>query len=247
MRMKKVSSLLVAGLTLAVGTMVLQAQVYSDSADFAQYPNGATVGNLYLTSGAPMLADTGDGTTAWRYRDTGPGVPSWNGNSYQISYADGDVSGYQAITGLTPNQMYSVAIYGVYPFDPSSTAVGGSSARRGLDVSLNGGSTYSTVDNKGANVIHWVDNSTALGAAITPDTKADTRFWSWVPGTAMSDGSGNLDIYVQIPAMLSDGEANDRFVLDGFALTAGVVPEPTTLALAGLGATMLMLIRRRRH
>ena len=75
-----------------------------------------------------MLAGTVDGTTDWRYRNSGPGNVSWSSNSYQIAYADGDIPGYQAVTGLTPDSVYSVAIYGVYPY--------ASSARRGLEHQL---------------------------------------------------------------------------------------------------------------
>ena len=188
----------------------------------------------------PLLAVTGDGTPDWRYRNTGPGVPAWNGNSYQIRYTEGDVSGYQEITGLTPSMTYYVAVYGVYP--QNTTNMG---SRYGAEFSLDGGNTYSLVDNRGGSGINWVDNSTDLGVSQPTVNAGDTRFWSWIPGSGVSDASGNLDVYLRLPATLSDGTATDRFILDGFMLST--VPEPATLALAGVGAAALLFLRRRRR
>jgi len=245
MRMKKISRTLVAGLALAVGTIPLQAQwSYYDAVDFAQYTAAypSAVPNLFVTSGgAPLQATTADGTTEWRYRNSGPGVPDWNGNGYQIRYAEGDVPGYEAISGLLANQQYSVRVYGSYPANTTNSPLPGSiyGAEFGYD-----NATWTIVDNRGGSTINWVDNSSELGTPVDGTTlTGDTRFWSALP-VATTDASGNLNIYLQLPDTLSDGSVPDRFILDGFALQ---VPEPTTLALAGLGATLLMFIRRRRR
>jgi hypothetical protein len=60
---------------------------------------------------------------------------------------------------------------------------------------------------------------------------------------ATADQSGELKVYLQLPALLTDNNGNDRFILDGFGL---VVPEPSSFALLGLGSAALMIFRRRR-
>ncbi len=232
--MIKFSSTLVAAIALTVGSASLSAQSYFDAVDWLQHPDAGSSANLYTTNGGPLLADTGDGTVNWRYRNTGPGVPSWGGNAYQMRYSEGDVPGYQLISGLTPGQDYLVMIFGVYPANPNS--------HYGVNVSFDGQS-WSTIDNQGGAAIHWVDNSSPFGAALPSVGSGDTRFWSWVPGMATADQSGELKVYLQLPALLTDNNGNDRFILDGFGL---VVPEPSSFALLGLGSAALMIFRRRR-
>lgn len=238
--MTKFSSILVTAIALSISSASLSAQSYFDAVDWFQHPDAASSANLYTTNGGPLLADTGDGTTGWRYRNTGPGVPAWGGSSYQIRYSEGDVPGYQLISGLTPGQDYMVMIFGVYAQNTTNAPAPGS--RYGIDVSFDG-QTWSTIDNRGGAAIHWVDNSSELGASLPTVGAGDTRFWSWVPGTATADGSGSLKIYLQGPAALSDSSVPDRFVLDGFGLA---VPEPSSFALLGLGSAALMIFRRRR-
>jgi PEP-CTERM putative exosortase interaction domain len=238
--MTKFSSILVTAIALSIGSASLSAQSYFDAVDWLQHPDAASSANLYTTNGGPLLADTGDGTSNWRYRNTGPGVPAWGGSAYQIRYSEGDVPGYQQISGLTPNQDYLVMIFGIYPQNTTNSPTPG--ARYGIDVSFDGES-WNTVDNRGSTAIHWVDNSSEFGNSLPTVNAGDTRFWSWVPGMATADGDGNLKIYLQGPSILSDGTAPDRFVLDGFGLA---VPEPSSFALLGLGSAALMIFRRRR-
>jgi hypothetical protein len=239
--MTKFSSILVTAIALSISSASLSAQSYFDAVDWLQHPDAPGGSNLYTTNGGPLLADTGDGTTGWRYRNTGPGVPAWGGNSYQIRYGENDVPGYQLISGLTPGQDYMVMIFGVYPQNSTNSALNVRS-KYGMNVSFDG-ETWNTIDNHGGAEIHWVDNSSPFGAALPNVGSGDTRFWSLVPGMATADGSGELKLYLQLPATLTDGLGNDRFILDGFGLA---VPEPSSFALLGLGSAALMIFRRRR-
>jgi hypothetical protein len=56
--------------------------------------------------------------------------------------------------------------------------------------------------------------------------------------TGMTDGSGNLQFTYQA--------AVDEADINGIQLSINPVPEPSTLALAGLGGLSLLLFRRRK-
>jgi hypothetical protein len=241
--MKKTNTNLVAVVGLALGCLPLQAQTYFDAADWLQYPSPPNGPNLFIASNsAPVLAGTSDVVNEWRFRNSGPGTPSWNLSAYDGRYGQSDPEIYQAITGLSPNTQYQVTVYGVYPgnvaYNPPNTK-----SRHGIEISVNGGVSYDLIDSRGGAVPYWVDNSSDLGASIAaPTANVDTRFYSYVPTIAMTDGSGNINVLIRVPQLLSDGSAQDRFNLDGFAFA---IPEPTTLALAGLGAAALLTFRRR--
>lgn len=206
----------------------------------------AVSGNANDWAGATGVSTDGAGNPLWRFRDTsGPGVPSWGASAFTGNLVGGpDTNIYTVITGLLPSTEYFVRVYAVYPQNSTNQPVAGS--RYGAEFSLNGGSTWTIVDNHGSlGPITWVNNSTELGVEQPTVNAGDTRGYSVLPVTLVTDISGVGRVDVRIPALLSDATATDRMNLDGYALM--VVPEPATATLMGISLTgLLMLMRRRR-
>jgi len=187
----------------------------------------------------------GAGQPLWRYRDvSGPGVPSANSSAFTGFFSNGDVPIYSLINGLTPNTAYMVRVYAIYPQN-STNAVVGNRGRFGADVSLDNGGFWHKVDNKDSFYsITWVDNGNAGLGNVLPTTLAgDTRGYVQLGGAVVADALGVARIDVRLPQFLANGQAQDRFNIDGFALA---VPEPASMALAGMGAAALLIFRRRR-
>lgn len=151
-----------------------------------------------------------DTTSQWRFRNTGPGVPAWNGTAYTGRYADGDPAIYTTVSGLAPDSPYSARVYGVFPSNPSS--------RFGAEFSLDGGSTWTLVDNKDWSLLTWVGNSTELGVPLADQTPSgDTRFYIQLPGELLTDADGMGRVDLRLPEFISDGAAQDKFNIDGYA------------------------------
>jgi hypothetical protein len=238
MKMNACLSSLVA---LALGVVSAQAQwTYYDVMSSS---NG--VANTFGTvSGLDDWSGGVDGATpvGWRFRNTGPGAPSWNASAFTGMYANGDPALYTLIAGLIPNQSYAVRVYGVYP-KSATNAVVSTRSRFGAEFSLDTGTTWSLIDTKGAGLINWVDNSSGVGNPMSVPLNGDTRFFTELPMTLVADGTGVARIDVRLPQLLSDLSAQDKFNLDGYALA---IPEPATAGLAGLAAAALLILRRRR-
>lgn len=156
----------------------------------------------------------------------------------------GSPDGYTRISGLTPGQNYSVALFSIQ---------GG--AKDTLSISLDLGATWSTpIDTPvidaavGAGTADWLAHSTtdAIGTAVPGDSSVakdgDTRYRILV-GYQTADAAGEVIVGFRDPNLRSTGGSSDRGRIDGFAVAA--VPEPTTVALAGL--SMIALLARRRR
>ncbi|HYG22055.1 MAG TPA: PEP-CTERM sorting domain-containing protein [Verrucomicrobiae bacterium] len=235
-------------LALALGGTALQAQsfTYIDLQDGLNFPGAATAVDATTDSDATWgLGDDG-AAYGWRYRTTGPGVPAYNGTAYTGRYPNQgagapDPGLYMPLSGLLPNTEYFVRVYAIYAQN-STNAVVSSRQKAGAEFSVDGGTTWSIVDNLGGATLNWVDNSTALGAP-RDGTAGDTRAWALLPFMLETDALGNGRLDVRLPQFLTGGLGQDRFSFDGIAIA---VPEPTSFALIGLGAAA-MLISRRRH
>ena len=175
-----------------------------------------------------MGADGDAETTAqWRFRNSGPGAPAFNGTAYTGRQIDGDPAIYTILEGLTSGSEYEVRVYGVFPSNPSS--------RFGAEVSVDGGGTWTMVDNKDWDIITWVDASSGVGEPLAEQTPSgDTRFYFLLPGKAVADGEGKVRIDLQLPVSLSDGSAQDKFNIDGYAVKAssGAAPAPVYVDVA---------------
>ena len=218
--------------------------IYSDVADGTY---GTPPANTYNTSTGSTTdwIGTVDGTAQWRFRNTGPGVPAWGTSAYDGRFV-GDGAGnpdpdlYTTISGLEPNTEYlSVRVYGVYPRAVTNLS---NIPRYGAEFSTDAGSSWWPVNSHIPGSYTWVDNSSPLGIELAVPGAGDTRFFSWLPSVT-TDASGVARIDIRIPQYLSDGSLQDRFILDGYAVQ---IPEPSVLALAGIGVVVFLSLRRRR-
>ena len=149
----------------------------------------------------------------------------------------GSPDGYTRISGLTPGQDYSVAMFAIQ---------GGT--KDTVSTSLDLGATWSTpidtpvIESMLGNGADWLQHSTtdAIGTVGVKD--GDTRY-RIIIGDQIANSSGEVIVGFRDPNLRSTGGSSDRGRIDGFAVAA--IPEPTTVALAGLGAAALLLFRRR--
>jgi len=262
--MKKATSLVIAVGALALCAVTAQAQnwglfsTYTDT--LVTYHNiggvlttnlGANTWNNPAGPGPSFFNITAWGTdgdaaanNGYRLRSpSGGGADrAYNANLYYTSSDGyGSPDGYTVTTGLTPNTLYTIAMYGI---------IGGS--KDTLSYSLNDGGTWSSpIDEPVVNAgigANWLVHSTtdAFGTPMAA-RDGDTRF-RIIIGEKMSDATGKIVVGFRDPNLRSVGGTSDRGRIDGFAFAEGglaIVPEPTTFALAGLGAAALLIFRRR--
>ncbi|TWU27751.1 PEP-CTERM sorting domain-containing protein [Bythopirellula polymerisocia] len=204
---------------------------------------GTTNINAYATDG-----DTATFGPGFRWLDVvgNPGGGSdraYNGNLYfyRSDYSpNGSPDGYTRIGGLQPGKEYQVGMWSIQ---------GGT--KDTVSTSLDLGATWSTpIDTPVidaailAGTADWLAHSTA-DAYGTPGVKdGDTRFRILLDGTQVANGAGEVIVGFRDPNLRSTGGTSDRGRIDGFAVRC--VPEPTTLALAGLSVVGLLIRRRNR-
>jgi len=182
------------------------------------------------------------------YGNTGGGANrAYGGNLYfmRSDYSPiGSPDGYTRITGNLPNTEYTIAMYSIQ---------GG--AKDTVSYSLDQGVTWSS----GAGIIDqpviqsmlwggadWLAHSTTDAIGTPTGIKdGDTRY-RIILGTMISDANGDLVVGFRDPNWRSTGGTSDRGRIDGFAVALGQVPEPTSMALAGLGAAAMLIFRRRK-
>lgn len=273
--MKKISTTLIVAAALVGGALSSQAAVNWNLFSYTDVlvSHWASGTNIYTTNpGAntwndpvnliPPTEITGwasDGDASanngFRYRSGtygspfsgGPGNVSYNADAYQ-TVDNWSPDGYTQLTGLAANSQYTVALYGV---------VAANSDKNALSYSFNNGVTWSSPIDRAVLMNHLYDGSTDFLVDDTADaigtrdhnwttSSGDTRF-RIVIGTVMSDGTGTIVVGFKDPGQSFSGANNDRGVIDGFAVAPGLVPEPTTFALAGLGTAALLIFRRRRQ
>ncbi len=239
-------TLLITGAALVFGLATAQGQPYQyfDVADgFYHSPVG--VSNTFRASNGSSTdwIGTVDGTPNWRFRDvSGPGVPSYGSSAYDGRFAGPDPALYTLLGGLQANTTYlSVRVYGVYPRAVTNLPVS-TASRYGAEFSIDAGTTWVDVDSHMVGSYTWVDNlNGGIGNVLPAPGTGDTRFFSYLPSVT-TDANGVARIDIRIPQLLSDNSAQDRFILDGYAVS---IPEPSILALAGLGIVALLTLRRR--
>ena len=248
--MKRTLFVVVSALALAAVSSQA-APIYFDVIDGVYHPSSATP-NTYRTNSnsATDWVTLTDAADLWRFRNTGPGVPSWNASAYdgRPTTTPPDPDLYSLLGGLSPNTAYYVAVYMIYPRAVTNLPTPGS--RYGLSFSTDGRANWVTVDSYGASEIHWTDNSSELGAWKPGPGSGDSRAWQELYGAALTvttDGSGVARIDIHAPVTLANGTTTtDRGVIDGFALDLERIPEPSVFAFVGLGLAALAIARRRR-
>lgn len=146
---------------------------------------------------------------------------------------------FTRITGLTPGQNYSVAMFSI---------IGG--AKDTVSVSLDLGATWSSpIDQPVVEAAilggsaDWLAHSTtdALGTPMAAKD-GDTRYRIRI-GQQEANSAGEIIVGFRDPHVTSTGGGSDRGRIDGFAVAA--VPEPTATALIGLAAAALLIRRLR--
>jgi hypothetical protein len=146
------------------------------------------------------------------------------------------------ISGLTPGGIYSIY---VNFWDPTST---------GEDWNIRAGFS----SNPGANTLYSAADATGDLGGATPAVLASTLSYSTAPtifseggramlaanlGTTTANGSGEIAVFIDdLPASLN---VNQRTWYDGASYA--LIPEPSSIALCGLGAIGLLMIQRRRR
>ena len=265
--MKKTISAITAVAALALGTASSQAQwTYYDVVDglyHSQSPlvSGGTANTFNALDGSEFTWSndqaSGDGVVGvthgtWRHRTSGPGVPAYQ-EAFSGFYGNGtttkDPNLYTLISGLSANTYYGVRVYSVFSnnsWDANGNQVF-NNTRVGGQFSVDGGSTTIALDSRNpAYLIHAVDNSSGVGTdvVLTAKPSGDTRGYQETSLFVLSDASGVARVDWIIPQFISDGTAQDRWHIDGVALTT--VPEPTSMALAGIGAAAMLIFRRRK-
>jgi hypothetical protein len=143
----------------------------------------------------------------------------------------GPAGAYQIITGITPGQTYTYSIWGLTDTaNDAYSATAGVLIQLGFETAALGGA--SSVENPGGTVGH----SLAL-----PSTQG---VWTKYSVTATAPAGYTDAIVYDMFQDNATATATENLYLDSALLVPA--PEPTTLALAGLGGmSLLSLIRRR--
>jgi hypothetical protein len=253
--MKKTTTTLLATGALILGVATAQAQfTYVDAIDYSLHPDGP-LGNPFalslentwvkdsggvLTPGALANAWNTDASgtgNLWRFRNTGPANVASGTNAYEGRLGDDEV--FTVVGGLNPGDTYTIMLYGVWTTR---------NATWGLAHSFDEGATWSgNIDSLDVDFAKglgfgqgWVDasgNPISVVYGDAPDTRGAV-----IIGTTQVNPDGNLIVGVRA----APNTVSERGVFDGIGFAPGVVPEPTTFALTGLGAAALLIFRRRR-
>lgn len=183
------------------------------------------------------------GGFAWYDESANPGggsANSFGGDLYFFtsdSTPQGSPNGFTRISGLSPGQNYSVALFGV---------IGGTkdTVSTSLDLGVTWGSPIDlpVIDAMLGSGADWLAHSTS-DAIGTPSVRdGDTRY-RIIIGNQLANVAGEVIVGFRDPNLTSTGGSSDRGRIDGFAVAA--IPEPTTVALVGLGAAASLFCRRR--
>ena len=237
---------------IGCGVASSQAQwTYYDAADGTFHTNGNTgAWNLYNVGNGnpappaddPFTFSASDGQY-WRFRNTGPANVSFGGSSYQGRNSEGDGELYQTFSGLTPGGTYTVRLYGIWASGNTSWGLGYSFDGSSWSASINRDTIHTAWLIGGGS---WVAHDTLndLGSDIGgAPAGGDSRGWIII-GTLTADGAGNARVYVRNHG--NPTFTTERGVFDGIALAEGIVPEPSSFALAGLASAALLIFRRRK-
>jgi hypothetical protein len=205
----------------------------------------------------------------WRLRAPSPwnvgggAAYCMNSNLYFVTdVAGANNAGYTLLSGLSPSTTYTLAVWG-------AVGPGETNPKDALQFSFDQGASWGTVYDA-TEVSHptgggdWLTHDsgfvnggigTDTGALLkdaSPDGGGDRRFRIIIGEFTTGAADTSFWIGFRDPGYATklDGnkQGNDRGRIDGFAVAEGdlsVIPEPTTFALAGLGAAALLIFRRR--
>lgn len=225
------STLMLLAAGLMVGTAAQGAVTYVD----ADTSNTFSALNSLITWNDGSAID-GDGAASndglWRYR-------SGFGNN-GIWEATGSTATAEDAAEIVTSATVANATYNVYVFYYAVNETGDFPIRAGLASDPNNNAAFDRAGNKGT---AGGDAIVDLTFDVAPPTGSETRtlFYGLIGETTVSDGT--LEVYIDDWPASSTLSSNDRTWYAGIGYEA--VPEPSSLALLGLGG--LCVLRRRRN
>lgn len=222
--------------TLAIGTATTQAQNLVVDPNFA----GPGTANPITVAGVDQGWALFNGASSASFSDMGasiyyplgyPTVTTALLETANVGNNWNPAGAYEIVSGITPGQTYTFSIWGLTDTaNDAYASTAGLLIQLGFETSALGG--VSSVENPGGSV--------NIDAAL-PTTQG---VWTEYSVTATAPAGYTDAIMYNMFQDNNGATATENMYYDGASLVAA--PEPTTLALAGLGGmSLLSLIRRR--
>jgi hypothetical protein len=228
---------------LGFSASTTQAQNLLVNGDFETSPSGFTANPITTTSGTGGTTGVGQGWATFGASQSdmssSPDFPEHGNFSLLAVNGPGNnwnpQGAYQIVGGITTGDIYTLSSY--FLQDTAFTGTYGTPVALQIGFGNLVGSTWTTVGS--STTWGFGDNGSSDGSITALNT--------WQQGSVSATapaGASEAEVYLFF--MQNGQTATDTLYFDNAMLTQ-VVPEPSTLALAGLGgAALLSLIRRRK-